>query len=132
MIIFITVECITARSVDFSRFASWLQEHERDVAFCRGQGFDGASNTSSSCIGIQAKICQISPLALWQLQKKWCRTTTYVVLSSQGLELHRHSEPACLYLFTWRPCRNIDSTSGVVLAPEVQPVPPQTCAVNGT
>ena len=28
--------------------------------------------------------------------------------------------------------RNINSASGVVLAPEVQPGPPQICTVNGT
>ena len=36
-----------------------------DVSLCRGQGYDGASNMSSSSAGVQARIRQVSPLALY-------------------------------------------------------------------
>ena len=61
---FITIERITGESLS-AALLSWLEEHEIDVDFCRGQGYDGASSTSSSSVGVQARICQISPLALY-------------------------------------------------------------------
>ena len=44
---------------------SWLKEHDVDVAFCRGQGYDGASNMSSCKVGVQARIREVSSLALY-------------------------------------------------------------------
>lgn len=48
-----------------SCFAFLALRTEVDVAFCRGQGFDGVSSMSSSSVGVQGRICQISPLALY-------------------------------------------------------------------
>ena len=40
---------------------SWLQEHNIDVSFCRGQGYDEASSMSSSTVGVQARIREVLP-----------------------------------------------------------------------
>ena len=61
---FITVERITGEALS-TALLSWLEEHEIDVALCRGQGYDGASSMSSSSVGVQARIRQVSPLALY-------------------------------------------------------------------
>ena len=61
---FITVERITGEALATS-LLSWLEVHTLDVSFCRGQGYDGASNMSSSTIGVQARIRKASPLALY-------------------------------------------------------------------
>ena len=61
---FITVERITGESIS-AALLSWLQAHELDVAFCRGQGYDGASSMSSSNVGVQGRIREVSPLALY-------------------------------------------------------------------
>ena len=61
---FITVERITGESIS-AALLSWLEAHELDVAFCRGQGYDGASSMSSSNMGVQGRICRVSPLALY-------------------------------------------------------------------
>ena len=61
---FITVERITGE-VLATALLSWLEVHTLDVSFCRSQGYDGASNMSSSTIGVQARIREASPLALY-------------------------------------------------------------------
>ena len=63
---FIAVERITGEALA-TALLSWLQEHNIDVSFCRGQGYDGASSMSSSTVGVQARIhtlseSQIEPL----------------------------------------------------------------------
>ena len=50
---FLTVERITGEALSHA-LLSWLQAHEIDVAFCRGQGYDGASSMSSNNVGVQA------------------------------------------------------------------------------
>ena len=42
---FVTVERITGESLA-NALLSWLEAHNVDVSFCRGQGYDGASNMS--------------------------------------------------------------------------------------
>ncbi len=49
---FITVERITGESLA-TALLSWLESHNVDVSLCRGQGYDGASSTSSSIAGVQ-------------------------------------------------------------------------------
>ncbi len=61
---FITVERITGEALA-TALLSWLQGHTLDVSLCRGQGYDGASNMSSSTVGVQAQIREASPLALY-------------------------------------------------------------------
>ena len=61
---FITVERITGQALA-TALLSWLKEHNIDISFCRGQGYDGASNMSSSTVGVQALIREVSPLALY-------------------------------------------------------------------
>ena len=61
---FIAVERITGEALATALF-SWLQEHNIDVSFCRGQGYDGASSMSSSTVGVQARIREVSPMALY-------------------------------------------------------------------
>ena len=58
---FLTVERITGEALSHA-LLSWLQAHEIDVAFCRGQGYDGASSMSSNNVGVQARIREVSPL----------------------------------------------------------------------
>ena len=60
---FIAVERITGEALA-TALLSWLQEHNIDVSFCRGQGYDGASSMSSSTVGVQARIREVSPTAL--------------------------------------------------------------------
>ena len=60
----ITVERITGEALA-TALLSWLDVHTLDVSLCRGQGYDGASNMSSSSAGVQARIRQVSPLALY-------------------------------------------------------------------
>lgn len=61
---FLAVECITGECLA-TELLCWLQSHHIDVAFCRGQGYDGASNMSSSISGVQARIRSVSPLAFY-------------------------------------------------------------------
>ena len=61
---FITVERITGEVLG-AALLSWLEIHNLDVSLCRGQGYDGASNMSSSVRGVQARIREASPLALY-------------------------------------------------------------------
>ncbi len=61
---FITVERITGDAIS-AALLSWLQKHEIDVKFCRGQGYDGASSMSSSAVGVQGRIRRVCPLALY-------------------------------------------------------------------
>lgn len=61
---FITVERITGEYLA-TALLSWLKYHNLDVAFCRGQGYDGASSMSSSKTGVQGRIRSISPTALY-------------------------------------------------------------------
>ena len=74
-----------------------------------------------------------SPHSTQMANGKWCRTATtkcgHVLPISKDQDpwvLHRHSEPACWHSFSWSQAigthRNIDSASGVVLAPKVQSV----------
>ena len=42
---------------------SWLKAH--DLRRCFSRLYDGASNMSSSTVGVQAQICEASPLALY-------------------------------------------------------------------
>ena len=58
---FITVESITGATA----LLSWFEVHTLNVFFCRGQCYDGAFNMSSSTIGVQARIREASPLALY-------------------------------------------------------------------
>ena len=61
---FIIVERITGEALS-TALLSWLEEHEIDITLCRGQGYDGASSMSSSTsVGVQARIRQVCPLAL--------------------------------------------------------------------
>ncbi len=62
---FITVERITGEALA-AALLSWFEVHTLDISFCRGQGYDGASNMSSSTVGVQARIREASsPLALY-------------------------------------------------------------------
>ena len=61
---FVTVERITGKALA-AALLSWLKEHNINVSFCRGQGYDGASNMSSGTVGVQALICEVSPLAFY-------------------------------------------------------------------
>ena len=61
---FITVEQITGAALS-AALLSWLKSHNIDIANCRGQGYDGASSMSSNNVGVQARIREVSPLALY-------------------------------------------------------------------
>ena len=61
---FITVERITGEALS-TALLSWLEEHEIHTTLCRGQGYDGVSSMSSSSVGVQARIRQVCPLALY-------------------------------------------------------------------
>ena len=63
---FLTLERITG-DVLSSALLSWLQTHEIDITFCRGQGYDGASCMSSSNVGVQAKSHQLKNRFLFSL-----------------------------------------------------------------
>ena len=43
----------------------FLKDNDLPVENIRGQGYDGASNISSECIGVQAQIREVSPLATY-------------------------------------------------------------------
>ena len=43
----------------------FLEEEDIDIAYCRGQSYDSASNMSGKCNGTKAKIREVSPLALF-------------------------------------------------------------------
>ena len=61
---FVTVERITGEALA-TALLSWLESRNIDVSFCRGQGYDGASNMSSSIAGVQARIRSVSPMAFY-------------------------------------------------------------------
>lgn len=42
-----------------------LRDHHLDITKCRGQGYDGAGAMSSMRVGVQARIKEVSPLALY-------------------------------------------------------------------
>ena len=58
---FVIVKRITGQALA-TVLQSWLKEHNIDVSFCRGQGYDGASNMSSSTVGVQALIREVIPI----------------------------------------------------------------------
>ena len=58
---FITVKRITGEALA-TALLSWLEAHNLDVSLCRGQGYVGASNMSSSTV---ARIREASPLAFY-------------------------------------------------------------------
>ncbi len=61
---FIAVERITGECLA-TELLSWLQTHSIDISFCRGQGYDGASNMSASTSGAQGRIRSVSPMAFY-------------------------------------------------------------------
>ena len=61
---FLTLECIMG-DVLSRALVNWPQTHEIDITSCRGQGYDGTSCISSSNVGVQAKIREVSPLAFY-------------------------------------------------------------------
>ena len=61
---FIAVERITGESLSVA-ILTWLRSWEIDIANCRGQGYDGASNMASSRVGVQGRISEICPLAFY-------------------------------------------------------------------
>jgi len=59
---FITVECITGESLA-TVLLSWLESHNTDVSFCRGQGYNGASTLQKLGYVIHTKngmICHVT------------------------------------------------------------------------
>lgn len=50
---------------------SWLESWNIDVKNCRGQGYDGASNMSSSRAGVQGCIQEVAPLAFYVPLISW-------------------------------------------------------------
>ena len=58
---FLTLERITGDSLS-STLLSWLQTHEIDITFCRGQGYDGASCMSSTMLVYRLRYAK---LLLW-------------------------------------------------------------------
>ena len=70
---FITVKRITSEALA-TALVSWLEAYNLDVSLCGGQGYDGATNMLSSAVGVQAQICEASPLAVYSLPSlsgKW-------------------------------------------------------------
>ena len=61
---FITVERITGEFLA-NVLLSWLESHNTNVSFYRGQGYDRASKMSSSTAGVQAWIRSVSPMAFY-------------------------------------------------------------------
>ena len=61
---FVTVERITGKALA-AALLSWLKEHNINVSFCRGQGYDGAFNMSSGTVGVQALIREVSLLTFY-------------------------------------------------------------------
>ena len=61
---FITVERITGEALA-SAILSRLQEWDIPIENCRGQGYDGAANMSSSVCGVQSRIREQAPLAFY-------------------------------------------------------------------
>ena len=57
---FVPVERITGES-PATALLSWLEAHNIDVSFCRGQGY----NRASSIAGVQARICSVSTMAFY-------------------------------------------------------------------
>ena len=61
---FITVERITGEALA-SAILSRLQEWDIPIENCRGQGYDGAANMSSSVRGVQSRIREKAQLAFY-------------------------------------------------------------------
>ena len=59
---FIAVERIAGKSLS-AAILTWLHSWEIDIANCRGQRYDGASNMVSSRTGVQGRISEVCPLA---------------------------------------------------------------------
>ena len=56
---FLSLERLTGRYIA----EKFLKDNDLNVENIRGQGYDGASNMSSECVGVQAQIKELSPLA---------------------------------------------------------------------
>ena len=54
---------------------SCLAENNIDVAFARGQAYDGVSAMSSEACGVQGRIKKIAPMALYT----YCNTVTFFI-----------------------------------------------------
>ncbi len=61
---FITMERITGAALATAILAR-LESRGIDIENCRGQGYDCASNMSSSRAGVQGRILQVAPLAFY-------------------------------------------------------------------
>ena len=61
---FISVDRITGEVLS-SAIMARLQSWDIPITNCRGQGYDGASNMSSSVRGVQGRIQQHAPLAFY-------------------------------------------------------------------
>lgn len=72
-----------------------------DMKNIRGQGYDGASNMSSDCTGVQAHIMKESPLAIYTHCSGHC--LNLVVSHSSNLPVIRNvldkMKATCLYFF---------------------------------
>ena len=62
-----------------------LKSNNISILKCRGQAYDGASAMASEKVGVQARICTISPLALYTQ----CRSH---VLNLSIAVLHLHND----------------------------------------
>ena len=89
---FITVERITGKSLA-TTILSWLESRNTDASFCRGQGYDGASNMSSSIAGVQARIRSVSPMAFYtHCHGTYCKLR---LLALKRLQQRRKAGPHC-------------------------------------
>ena len=61
---FITLDHITGEQIARA-INKFLEENYIPVANMRGQGYDGASNMSSDCVGVQTRIREVAPLATY-------------------------------------------------------------------
>ena len=49
-----------------STILSKLNDWGLDIEDCRGQGYDSATNISSARVGVQGRLCELNPLALYE------------------------------------------------------------------
>ena len=88
---FIIVERITRESLS-TTILERLQKWGLDIRNCKGQGYDGSSNMSSSRTGVQGRICAVAHLASYT----HCQAHQLSFCMVKGCSIHQIRNASCV------------------------------------
>ena len=85
---FITLDRITGEQIARA-IIKFLEENYIPVANMRSQGYDGASNMSSDCLGVQRRIREVTPLATYMYVHCSSHCLNHVIAKSCAVPIVR-------------------------------------------